>query len=180
MKNYKKWATAGMALCMVGVLAGCAITDNGTSPAANGTSANVMGNTNTIASNRNLSSNAVKTQTQGDSMTQFSDGSPSKSWIQGIIMSNSPLKAGVTLDISGRLARVQRNPNIQVLLYQSKGPNYKENAVRLVQKNLAVTGNATFNGSLTVPNLDTSYGTYFTLVFKYKGEPQAFAMLLKK
>lgn len=165
MRQYKKWVTASVALTTMGALVGCG-TSNGTTPANSTNSTNA---TNQIVS------------TKDNSVTRFSSGSPSKSWIQGTVAkSDSILKAGTIVNISGRLARVQRNPNIQVTLYQSKGADYKKDAIQLVQKNLPVTGSANFTGTFTVPTFDTSNGGNFTLTFKYKGVPQAFAVLLQK
>ncbi|QSO48446.1 hypothetical protein [Alicyclobacillus mengziensis] len=165
MRQYKKWVTASMALTIMGALVGCGTSNETTS--ANSTNA-------TNATNQTIS-------IKDNSVMRFSSGSPSKSWIQGTVTkSDLILKAGTILNISGRLARVQRNPNIQVTLYQSKGADYRENAIELVQKNLPVTGSANFTGTHTVPNFTTPNGSYFTLVFKYKGVPQAFAVLLQK
>ena len=92
---------------------------------------------------------------------------PSKAWI--IITSpkqDQKVVAGSKLAISGQLARVQREPSIQVTLYQSHGTHNK-NGVVLVKANIPVYGSAKFRGTLAVPKYSVSKGSHFTLVFKY-------------
>lgn len=169
MKRYKQLVTASVALTIVGALAGCGA-NNGTTPVTN-TITNSSGATN--STNQTVS-------TKENSVIRFSSGAPSTLWIQGTVTkSDAILKAGTILNIVGELARVQRNPNIQVMLYQSKGLDYQKNSIKLVQKNILVTGSASFTGALTMPAFNTSNGSYFTLVFKYKGVPQPFTVLLQ-
>lgn len=160
MKFDKITPVIGVFVVSMLALVGC-----GQSPSTNGTS---------TASNKTLNS-----QTNNNSVTNSSQSSPSKLWIQVTSpKSNQTIKAGSTLDITGQLSRVQREPNIQVTLYQSVSSNYKEKDVQLAQKNVPVTSNATFNGTLLIPHFDKSNGTHFTLTFKYKGVPQVFTLAL--
>lgn len=162
LQQYKRSVTASAVLSMLWVLTGCA-----THNTAGGTAS-----TKTI--NQTMS-------TEGSSTTRFFSGPPSKSWLQGTITkSNSILRIGTILHISGQLTRVQRNPNIQVALYQSTGADDQNHATKLAQKNLPVTGSANFKGTLTVPTFRKLSGGYFTLVFKYQGVLQTVAVLLQK
>ena len=105
-------------------------------------------------------------------MTNATQNSPLKSWIQIISPTmNQTIQGGTALDIAGQLSRVPREPTIQVTLFQSVSSNYKERGVRLAQKALSVAASATFKGKLSIPRLDSANGDYFTLVFRYKWAP---------
>jgi hypothetical protein len=71
MNRCKKWATAGVVLALMGVLAGCGTTDNGTNPTSTANSAALSGNndvtSNTVSNNTLTTSNSTTGTNHRDS-----------------------------------------------------------------------------------------------------------------
>ncbi len=102
---------------------------------------NTTGANNSVATSSNKT---VSTQENSKSSDNSTNESPSMSWI--IITSPKPdqrVEAGLKLEISGRLSRVQREPSIHVMLFQSQG-THDNNGVVLVKANIPVQGSGAF------------------------------------
>ncbi|KPV41283.1 hypothetical protein [Alicyclobacillus ferrooxydans] len=118
MKCDKQWATAGVALSIVGVIAGCGTTNTGTTPATNVTNGASKNTANTAATQNSSTTNSTTTTganntasnqaTQNATGTNNSANSPSLT-LESVQVANNSI---ILVTTHGTMQTAYQNPKI--------------------------------------------------------------------
>lgn len=189
MKSYKKWATAGVAISIVGVLAGCGNandTTGGTTPTnttnqtAINTSTGITANTTTNAAANTSAGTQATTNTSSSSTANQPGAIIGNTQIIHLAspVPNQTVQAGSEIMVSGTVGKGFEHQTLQVQLYSG---NVKP--LRIIQtKKIQVGSDGKFSGQFGIPNNLPSGGTKMQVVFELlmKGGPEVSTALSAK